>query len=93
MNFSDVTSWAVGPAYFRRQNNEQIYVIPTFSDKPIKVTFEDDSQDADWTVCGVAGNQRLLRWTHDDVSIYGGVSYCRYPSVPQIDTAAVEELL
>ena len=93
MNFSDVTSWAIGPAYFRRQDNEQIYIIPIGSAKPLKVAFEDDSQDADWTVYGSVGNQKLLRWTHDDVSIYGGVSYCRYPSVPQIDTASVEELL
>ena len=93
MNFSDVTSWAIGPAYFRRQDNEQIYIIPIGSDKPLKVTFEDDSQDADWAVYGGPGNQQPYRWTHDDGYICSGVSYCRYPSVPQIDTATVEELL
>lgn len=94
MNFSDISSWAVGPAYFRRQDDEQIYIIPTWSDKPLKVTFEDDSQDADWTeVYGGPGNQKLYRWPHDDASTYGGVLYCSYPSIPQIDTATVEELL
>lgn len=94
MNFSDITSWAVGQAHFNKRDDEQIYVVPTFSDKPIKVAFEDDSQDTDWTeVYGGPGNQRLLRWAHADVFIYDGVLYGRYPSVPQIDTATVDELL
>lgn len=94
MNFSDITSWAVGPACFRRQDDEQIYIIPTGSDKPLKVVFEDDSPTVDWTEAyGGPGNQKLFKWTHDDTFIYGGVLHCNYPSVPQIDTATVEELL
>ena len=95
MNFFDSVSWEKGPAHFHRQDNEQVYVIPARGGcKPIKVVFDAQSPDIhDVIVHGGCGNLPLLKWSYDDVFIKGGVVYCRHPTVPQIDTAAVEELL
>ena len=94
MNFSDITSWAVGPAYFRRQDDEQIYIITTGSDKPLKVVLEDDSPDVDWTEAyGGPGNHALLRWSHDSAYVFGGVYSLSEEDEPDIDTSDIEQLL